>query len=98
MSELESLFSAATPNSDHGNLGGKSGRRATGPKSEKVQLVTRIAYLFFFWWITRAVLTCEPKRLWYNWFCFPMSFSTNFDETYKMYQIIDLAVCAHGIS
>lgn len=48
MSELESLFSAATPNSDHGNLGGKSGRRATGPKSEKVQLVTRIAYLFFF--------------------------------------------------
>jgi hypothetical protein len=46
MSELESLFSAATPNSDHGNSGVKSGRRATGPKSEKVQLVTSIAYLF----------------------------------------------------
>ncbi|KAK9947203.1 hypothetical protein M0R45_012635 [Rubus argutus] len=39
MSELESLFSAATPNSDHGNSGGKSGRRATGPKSEKIQLI-----------------------------------------------------------
>ncbi|KAM5564687.1 formin-like protein 6 [Rosa sericea] len=38
MSELESLFSAATPTSDHGNSG-KSGRRATGPKSEKVQLI-----------------------------------------------------------
>ncbi|GAV83652.1 FH2 domain-containing protein/PTEN_C2 domain-containing protein [Cephalotus follicularis] len=39
MSELESLFSAAAPNSDHANKGAKSNRRATGPKSEKVQLV-----------------------------------------------------------
>ncbi|ONI32907.1 hypothetical protein PRUPE_1G393200 [Prunus persica] len=39
MSELESLFSAVTPNSDHGNTGGKSSRRTTGPKSEKVQLI-----------------------------------------------------------
>lgn len=38
MSELESLFSAAAPNSD---LGGKSGRsnRRSGPKPERVQLV-----------------------------------------------------------
>ncbi|GLT85246.1 hypothetical protein SLE2022_034400 [Rubroshorea leprosula] len=38
MSELESLFSAAAPNSDDGSKGGKS-RRASGPKSEKVQLI-----------------------------------------------------------
>lgn len=37
MSELESLFSAAVPNSE--NVGGKSKRRALGPKSEKIQLV-----------------------------------------------------------
>ncbi|XP_044462926.1 formin-like protein 18 isoform X2 [Mangifera indica] len=36
MSELESLFSAAAPNSDSGAIGGKSNRR---PKSEKVQLI-----------------------------------------------------------
>ncbi|XP_075643858.1 formin-like protein 18 isoform X1 [Castanea sativa] len=39
MSELESLFSTALPNSDHGSTGGKSNRRACGPKSEKVQLI-----------------------------------------------------------
>ncbi|KAL6207312.1 hypothetical protein ACLB2K_018270 [Fragaria x ananassa] len=39
MSELESLFSAATSTTSDGNSGGKSGRRATGPKSEKVQLI-----------------------------------------------------------
>ncbi|XP_059459848.1 formin-like protein 6 isoform X2 [Corylus avellana] len=39
MSELESLFSAAAPNSDHGSAGGKSNRRASGMKSEKVQLI-----------------------------------------------------------
>ncbi|CAN6582858.1 unnamed protein product [Malus baccata var. baccata] len=39
MKELESLFSAAAPNSDNGNTGGKSGGRAKGPKSEKVQLI-----------------------------------------------------------
>jgi hypothetical protein len=40
MSELESLFSTASPNSDHGSAGGKSNRRASGIKSEKVQLVS----------------------------------------------------------
>ncbi|KAJ0031495.1 hypothetical protein Pint_12503 [Pistacia integerrima] len=39
MSELESLFSAAAPNSDSGGIGGKSNRRPSGPKSEKVQLI-----------------------------------------------------------
>ncbi|XP_050366111.1 formin-like protein 18 isoform X2 [Argentina anserina] len=39
MSELESLFSAATPTTSEGHSGGKSGRRAAGPKSEKVQLI-----------------------------------------------------------
>ncbi|XP_059658241.1 formin-like protein 18 [Cornus florida] len=39
MSELESLFSATVPNSDHGSTGGKSNRRASGPKSDKVQLI-----------------------------------------------------------
>ncbi|XP_062099581.1 formin-like protein 18 [Humulus lupulus] len=38
-SELESLFSAAVPNSDQGSPGGKSNRRASGPKTEKVQLI-----------------------------------------------------------
>lgn len=38
MSELESLFSAAVPGSD-GGTGGKSNRRASGPKSDKVQLI-----------------------------------------------------------
>lgn len=46
MSELESLFSAVTPNSDHGNAGGKSSRRTTGPKSEKVQLVISPGFYF----------------------------------------------------
>ncbi|KAL5558224.1 hypothetical protein UlMin_034435 [Ulmus minor] len=39
MSELESLFSATAPNSDHGTAGGKSNRRLSGPKPEKVQLI-----------------------------------------------------------
>ncbi|KAF8393037.1 hypothetical protein HHK36_021278 [Tetracentron sinense] len=40
MSELESLFSAAVPNSGHGSSGEKSNRRASlGPKADKVQLV-----------------------------------------------------------
>ncbi|KAJ7958495.1 Formin-like protein [Quillaja saponaria] len=39
MSELESLFSTATPKSDPGSTGGKSNRRISGPKSEKVQLI-----------------------------------------------------------
>ena len=38
MSELESLFSAAAPNSDRGGKG-KSNRSASGPKNDKVQLV-----------------------------------------------------------
>ena len=37
MSELENLFSAAAPNTDHG--GKSSLRKAQGPKSDKVQLV-----------------------------------------------------------
>ena len=41
MSELESLFSAAAPNSKSGGLGGNSNRPASGPKSEKVQLVNK---------------------------------------------------------
>lgn len=44
MSELESLFSATAPNSDHGSTGGKSNRRAV--KSEKVQLVSVYLYLY----------------------------------------------------
>lgn len=39
MSELESLFSATVPSSDTGSPGGKSNRRASGPKAEKVQLI-----------------------------------------------------------
>ncbi|XP_044471017.1 formin-like protein 18 isoform X2 [Mangifera indica] len=39
MTELESLFSAAAPNSDSGGKGRKSNRCSSGPKSEKVQLV-----------------------------------------------------------
>ncbi|GAB4836784.1 hypothetical protein Ancab_001697 [Ancistrocladus abbreviatus] len=39
MSELESLFAASVPNSEHGGPGGKSNRRASGPKSDKVQLI-----------------------------------------------------------
>ncbi|KAK2985995.1 hypothetical protein RJ640_026385, partial [Escallonia rubra] len=39
MSELESLFSASVPNSDHGSTGSKSNRRASGPKSDKINLV-----------------------------------------------------------
>ncbi|KAF8407252.1 hypothetical protein HHK36_006379 [Tetracentron sinense] len=40
MSELESLFSAAVPNSGHGSLGEKSNRRASvGSKADKIQLV-----------------------------------------------------------
>ncbi|KAH9798787.1 Formin-like protein 18 [Citrus sinensis] len=38
MSELESLFSAAAPNSDLGGKSGKSNRRS-GPKPERVQLI-----------------------------------------------------------
>ncbi|XP_010552827.1 PREDICTED: formin-like protein 18 isoform X2 [Tarenaya hassleriana] len=39
ISELEKLFSAAAPNLDSGSKGGKSGRRASGRKSGKVQLI-----------------------------------------------------------
>ncbi|XP_057510950.1 formin-like protein 18 isoform X1 [Actinidia eriantha] len=39
MSELESLFAATVPNSNSGSTGGKSNRRASGPKSDKVILV-----------------------------------------------------------
>ncbi|KAF3446202.1 hypothetical protein FNV43_RR11381 [Rhamnella rubrinervis] len=39
MSELESLFSTAAPNSELGSTGGKSKGRASGPKPEKVQLI-----------------------------------------------------------
>ncbi|TYI80054.1 hypothetical protein E1A91_D05G064700v1 [Gossypium mustelinum] len=39
MSELESLFSAAAPNSDNGSRDGKSNRGASGRKPEKVQLI-----------------------------------------------------------
>lgn len=40
MSELESLFSAAAPKSDHGNSSGKSNLRApAGSKFDKVQLI-----------------------------------------------------------
>lgn len=38
MSELESLFSVALPSKEIGD--GKANRRASGPKSDKVQLVT----------------------------------------------------------
>ncbi|KAK6927637.1 Formin, FH2 domain, partial [Dillenia turbinata] len=37
MKELESLFSAAVPSSDQGH--GKGNRRASGPKTDKVQLI-----------------------------------------------------------
>lgn len=43
MSELESLFSTAAPNSELGSTGGKLKGRASGPKTEKVQLVIKIA-------------------------------------------------------
>ncbi|XP_057960093.1 formin-like protein 18 [Malania oleifera] len=36
MTELENLFSAAAPNADQG---GKSNRRTSGPKSDKIQLI-----------------------------------------------------------
>ncbi|KAK6237052.1 Tensin phosphatase [Theobroma cacao] len=39
MSELESLFSAAAPNSDNSIRDGKANRCASGRKSEKVQLI-----------------------------------------------------------
>ncbi|EEF46880.1 formin-like protein 18 isoform X2 [Ricinus communis] len=39
MSELESLFSAAAPNTGHGSTGEKSSRRTLGSKSDKVQLI-----------------------------------------------------------
>ncbi|XP_022729968.1 formin-like protein 6 isoform X1 [Durio zibethinus] len=39
MSELENLFSAAAPNSDNSSRDGKSNRRASGRKPEKVQLI-----------------------------------------------------------
>lgn len=38
MSELETLFAAAVPSSEKG-AGGQSRTRASGPKSDKVQLV-----------------------------------------------------------
>lgn len=45
MTELESLFSAAAPNSDSGGKGRKSNRCSSGPKSEKVQLVISVQFL-----------------------------------------------------
>ena len=39
MSELENLFSAAVPTSDHGR---KSKSGSAGPKSDKVQLVINV--------------------------------------------------------
>ncbi|KAJ6924898.1 hypothetical protein NC652_017996 [Populus alba x Populus x berolinensis] len=39
MSELETLFSAAAPNSDRGSTAGKSNRRAVGHKPDKIQLI-----------------------------------------------------------
>ncbi|KAL6556569.1 hypothetical protein OROGR_005857 [Orobanche gracilis] len=39
MSELESLFSVAVPNSDHGGADGKSKRRESGIKPDKVNLI-----------------------------------------------------------
>ncbi|KAJ6383069.1 hypothetical protein OIU77_031485 [Salix suchowensis] len=39
MSELETLFSAAAPNSDRGSTAGKSNRRTVGQKSDKIQLI-----------------------------------------------------------
>ncbi|XP_011031459.1 PREDICTED: formin-like protein 6 isoform X2 [Populus euphratica] len=39
MSELETLFSAAAPNSDRGSTAGKSNRRTVGHKSDKIQLI-----------------------------------------------------------
>jgi hypothetical protein len=42
MSELENLFSAALPISDHGR---KSMRGSVGPKSDKVQLVIKFLVL-----------------------------------------------------
>ncbi|KAF9662063.1 hypothetical protein SADUNF_Sadunf18G0014300 [Salix dunnii] len=39
MSELETLFSIAAPNSDCGSTAGKSNRHALGHKSDKIQLI-----------------------------------------------------------
>ncbi|XP_051151379.1 formin-like protein 6 [Andrographis paniculata] len=39
MSELESLFSAAAPNSGQGGAEGKGNKRGAGPKSDKVHLI-----------------------------------------------------------
>uniref|UniRef100_A0A6N2KXI5 Formin-like protein n=1 Tax=Salix viminalis TaxID=40686 RepID=A0A6N2KXI5_SALVM len=39
MSELETLFSAAAPNSDCGSTAGKSNRHTLGHKSDKIQLI-----------------------------------------------------------
>lgn len=84
MSELESLFSAATSTTSDGNSGGKSGRRATGPKSEKVQLVSSMLYPF------RFKYKCE---FCYNWFCFPMGSSSRIQSRMKMHQsLIELFV------
>ena len=51
MSELESLFSAAAPNSESGGSG-RTNRRASGPKQEKVQLVIKeinlLSHLFLY--------------------------------------------------
>lgn len=40
MSELEALFAASVPNSEKGGTGGQSGRRPSGPKPEKIQVVS----------------------------------------------------------
>lgn len=39
MSELETLFAATVPNSEKGATGGHSGRRTSGSKPEKIQLI-----------------------------------------------------------
>ncbi|GAB2286569.1 hypothetical protein Dimus_020966 [Dionaea muscipula] len=39
MAEIERLFAASLPNSEHVGAGGISNRRASGPKSDKVQLI-----------------------------------------------------------
>ncbi|XP_021769441.1 formin-like protein 6 [Chenopodium quinoa] len=39
MSELETLFAASVPNADKGITGGQSGRRTSGSKPEKIQLI-----------------------------------------------------------
>lgn len=48
MSELESLFSASAPNSNHGGASGKTNRLTSGLKSDKVHLVKLMLFLSIF--------------------------------------------------